>query len=485
MNIIGMIDNIKKAVSVTGMLLLGSTIFHGVGSAQNKSPNFIFILTDDQGWSHTSLGVDALNPESKSDYYETPNIDRIIRQGISFTRGYAPAAICSPTRRSIQYGKTPARLGDETFKENYDPKLGNDILSIPMILKAADPNYRTAHYGKWDLRAGIFPEDLGYDESDGDTGNRHGNHFIHPDDKWNTVFITNDPKRTVTLAQRSVNFIERQVNNGNPFYLQISHYAPHVDIQSRRETYDKYLRKPRGLKHNNAGMAAMIEDMDTSIGAVLDEVERLGIGENTYIIIMSDNGPVEAIPQVRPATRKLHHPDKFPFPLRSAPLRAGKWTLYEGGIRVPFLVKGPGINPGSISHEPVVGWDILPTLADLAGYSHPLPANLDGGSFAGIMKSDGEGSVPRSNDFLVFHRYHGGYGHSAVMQGDYKLIAFWNSGHVELYNLAKDLGERTEIASDYPDKVEVLFEKLTSYLMEVNPELLESSFHANRERWAR
>lgn len=483
-----MFDNIqiiKKAASVTGLLLLGNAMFSGSGYAQNKSPNFIFILTDDQGWSHTSLGVDAGNPDSRSDYYETPNIDRIIQDGISFTRGYAPAAICSPTRRSIQYGKTPARLGDETFKENYDPKLGNDILSIPMILKAADPDYRTAHYGKWDLRAGIFPEDLGYDESDGNTGNRHGNHFIHPDDKWNTVFITNDPKRTVTLADRSANFMERQVSNGNPFYLQISHYAPHVDIQSRQATYDKYLRKPRGLKHNNAGMAAMTEDMDTSIGVILDEVERLGISENTYIIFMSDNGPVEAIPQVRPATRKLGHPDSFPFPLRSDPLRAGKWTLYEGGIRVPFLVKGPGIKPGSMSHESVTGWDILPTLAELAGYSSPLPSNLDGGSFAGILKSGGEGTVKRSDDFLVFHRYHGGYGHSAVMQGDYKLIAFWNSGHVELYNIKKDFGERNDLATENPDKADELFEKLTNYLKKVNPELLDFSFQANRNRWAR
>ncbi len=472
MNIFKKAKGFKKALSVTGMMLLGNSILPGIGHAQNDSPNFIFILTDDQGWSHTSLGVDARNPESKSDFFETPNIDRLIQEGISFTQGYAPAAICSPTRRSIQYGKTPARLGDDSFKENYDPRLGNDILSIPMVLKSANSDYRTAHYGKWDLRAGIFPEDLGYDESDGDTGNRHGNHFIHDDDKWNMVFITNDPKRTVTLAERSTNFMERQVRDGNPFFLQISHYAPHVDIQARQETYDKYLRKPRGLKHNNAGMAAMTEDMDTSVGIILDKVKRLGIEDNTYIIFMSDNGPVEAIPQVRPATRKLQHPENFPFPLRSDPLRAGKWTLYEGGIRVPFIVTGPGIKPGSMSHESVAGWDILPTLAELADYQQPLPVNLDGGSFAGILKSGGKGTVKRTNDHLVFHRFHNSYGHSAIIQGDYKLIKFWISGHMELYNLEKDFGERHDLAQANPDKANELYETLTDYLQKANPDLL-------------
>jgi arylsulfatase A len=476
---------IKKAASFAGMLLFGNAMFSGSGYAQNTSPNFIFILTDDLGWSHTSRGVDAGNPDSRSDYYSTPSIDRLIQDGISFTRGYAPAAICSPTRRSIQYGKTPARLGDDSFKQNYDPGLGNDILSIPMVLKAANPDYRAAHYGKWDLRAGIFPEDVGYDESDGDTGNRHGNHFIHPDDKWNMVFITNDPKRTVTLADRSVNFMERQTRNGHPFFLQISHYAPHVDIQARRDTYDKYLRKPRGKKHNNAGMAAMIEDLDSSVGIILDKVRSLGIEDNTYIIFMSDNGPVEAIPQVRPATRKLQHPDKFPFPLRSDPLRAGKWTLYEGGIRVPFIVKGPGIAPESMSHEPVAGWDILPTLAELAQYPHPLPRNLDGGSFAGILKSGGEGAISRDNNFLVFHRYHDGYGHSAIMHGDFKLMVFWIRGHVELYNITDDLGERHDLALENPEKVNELLELLKAYLQEVNPDLFHELKHANADRWIR
>src|SRR5690606_11246788 len=171
-------------------------------------------------------------PESKSDYFETPNIDRMARSGIRFSQAYSPASICSPSRRSILFGQTPARLGDESFSENVSPSHYPDKLTIPRMLKALDPSYRTAHYGKWDLRANIFPEELGYDESDGDTRNAHGHLMTEENDKWTDVFVNNDPKRMVSITHRAVNFIERQVKAGRPFYLQISHYAPHVDIQT-------------------------------------------------------------------------------------------------------------------------------------------------------------------------------------------------------------------------------------------------------------
>lgn len=465
---------IRNSFYMLGLLLVMNVLMPANIVAQSDSPNFIFILTDDQGWSHTSAGVDARNPDSKSDFFETPNLDRMIREGTSFTNAYAPAGICSPTRRSIQYGMTPARLGDESFGENYDPNMNDNILSIPWLLKSANSAYKAAHYGKWDLRAEIFPEDLGYDESDGDARNSDGNLFTHKADKWDKVFITNDPKRTVSLTDRSVNFMERQVRNDKPFYLQISHYAPHVDIQSRQDTYDKYLRKQRGVKHYNAGWAAMLEDMDTSIGVLLDEVERLGIEDNTYIIFMSDNGPVEALPQIRPAQKKLQHPDTFNLPLRGHPLRAGKWTLYEGGIRVPFIVMGPSVDQGAMSHVSVGGWDILPTIGELADYSHSLPDNMDGGSFADIIKTDGKSEVQRANDYMIFHRYHRSYSHSAIIRGDYKLINFWHAGHMELYNLEEDPGETVDLVDTYPDKAKELYEILTGYLQEVNPDLLET-----------
>jgi arylsulfatase A-like enzyme len=266
--------------------------------------------------------------------------------------------------------------------------------------------------------------------------------------------------------------MERQVAKGTPFYLQLSHYAPHVDIQTKQRTFDKYSAKPKGEKHNNPGWAGMLEDMDYTIGQIFDKVEALGIADNTYIIFMADNGSVEFLPPVS-SKQKLLHPDTFDKPMRNSPLRGGKWTLYEGGIRVPFIVKGPGVSSGQSSHVPVGGWDLLPTIAELAGYPHPLPTDLDGGSFAGILTSKGNGRVERAHDFLVFHRYHDGYPHSAIIQGDYKVIRFWKSGNLELYNLATDLGERTNLILSQPDKAKELDRKLVAYLSAVNPALVK------------
>ena len=439
--------------------------------AQDSPPNFIFILTDDQGWSFTSIGMDDGIPESKSDYFETPNIDRMARSGIRFSQAYSPASICSPSRRSILFGQTPARLGDESFSANVSPSRYPDKLTIPRMLKALDPSYRTAHYGKWDLRANIFPEELGYDESDGDTRNAHGHLMTEENDKWTDVFVNNDPKRMVSITHRAVNFIERQVRAGRPFYLQISHYAPHVDIQTMAATLKKYQHKSGGEKHHNPAWAAMQEDMDTAIGRILDKMENLGISDHTYIIFMSDNGGVELIPPVS-AMSKLKHPDTFDQVTRNAPLRGGKWTLYEGGIRVPFIIAGPGIQPGLVSHVPIGGWDLLPTLAELVGYKE-LPDNLDGGSFAGIVRSGGQGQVVRKNDYLVFHRYHQGYPHSAIIQGEYKLIKFWKTDQMELYHIAEEIGERTDLAKKDPQRAKTMYDLLVAYLEEVNPDLVD------------
>tara|TARA_R110002124_G_scaffold287021_1_gene469749 strand:+ start:11019 stop:12437 length:1419 start_codon:yes stop_codon:yes gene_type:complete len=453
--------------------LIGAGSFKLVNKPEKLAPpNFIFILTDDQGWSSTSLGMDDRIRESKSDYYETPNIDRLGREGIRFTNAYAPAAICSPSRRSILFGQTPARQGDETFSENYQPYSKEQKITIPILLKAIDPCYKTAHFGKWDLRAEIFPEDLGYDESDGDTRNSHGNLMANKEDKWEGLFINDDPKRSTTITGRAINFMQRQVREGNPFYLQISHYAPHVDIQTKQTTLDKYLNKAKGVKHNNPGWAGMLEDMDRTVGEIMEKVEQLGIAENTYIIFMADNGGVEFLPPVS-SKQKMLHPETFDKPMRNFPLRGGKWTLYEGGIRVPFMVKGPGIAPGVMSHESVGGWDILPTIGELAGYSQPLPENLDGGSFAGIVHSGGKGKVSRKKDYLIFHRYSKAYPHSAIIQGDYKVIRFWKTGKLELYNLPLDFGELKDLYEIDPSKANELDLQMKAYIKEVNPALLE------------
>lgn len=431
----------------------------------NQKPNIIFILTDDQGWTSTSQIMDNGIFNSKSDYYETPNIERLAARGVRFSNGYTSCALCCPTRRSIQFGQTPARQGDALFKENYHPDF-KKVPAIPQLLKAISPDYKTAHYGKWDLRSDIFPEDLGYDESDGNTGNRNGDVNSTKENKFTEVFLNNDPKRIETLTERALSFIGRQVKSKHPFYLQLSHYATHVDIQTKEETYQKYLKKKKN-ETDNPGYAGMLDNLDSGIGQILDRVDSLGIGKNTYIFLMADNGGVEFIPPVK---NKFDHPNVFKFHPRNYPLRGGKWTLYEGGIRVPFIVAGPGIKPGSQCDVPVTGWDLLPTFCDLAGNNKPLPGNLDGTSFRPLLEHGNVGKFVRKKDELIFHYF--GKPHSAIRVGTYKLIKFWSPLKIELYNLKDDPGELTDLAQKQPEKAKEMESRLMAYLESVHAEIL-------------
>jgi arylsulfatase A-like enzyme len=227
----------KSSTVPIRILLFLFLINASVVTAQEKRPNIIFILADDLGWSSLSCSMDEGQPDGKSDYHETPNLERLASAGMRFSRAYASASICSPSRRSILFGHTPIRQGDEEFKDRYRPQRST-YQTIPQVLKSIDSRYRAAHYGKWDMRAGFFPEDAGYDESDGDTGNRSGDVMTDKDDKWTSRFVVGDPKHMFALTARAENFMERQVRSGNPFYLQVSHYATHVDIQARKETYE-------------------------------------------------------------------------------------------------------------------------------------------------------------------------------------------------------------------------------------------------------
>lgn len=454
-----------KAPSVVALFALALLASAAIAGA--ASPNFIFILTDDLGWTTLSQRMDDRVPNSRSDYHETPALERLARSGMRFTNGYAPDALCCPTRRSIQFGQTPTRQGDERFPKNYHPAQ-HPRLTIPLMLKAANPAYRTAHYGKWDLRSDIFPEELGYDESDGNAGNKHGDVSSDKTSKWTDHFLNNDPKRIETLTSRAVNFVKRNQAAGTPFYLQLSHYATHVDIQSKEETYQKYLGRTKGRIHSHPAWAAMMEDLDTGVGRLLDAVEQLGLAANTYVIFMADNGAAEFVPPVR---NKMDHPSTFPVPPRNHPLRGGKWVLYEGGIRVPFIVSGPGIKPGSQCDVPVTGWDLLPTLADLAGYAQPLPADLDGGSFRELLVR-GQGVVKRPEEGLIFHRYAAGNPHTVIRVGDFKLIKLWKLNKLELYNLKDDLGETNDLAARLPEKTKELHQRLMDYLKRVDAEVL-------------
>jgi arylsulfatase A-like enzyme len=465
----------------TVLLLAFWSVVHPVAA----DPNFVVILTDDQGWTGTSVAMSPDQDDSLSDYYQTPNLQRLASRGMRFTQGYSPAALCSPTRRSIQFGQTPVRQGDDQFTTKYPAT--TDRITIPRLLKSVNANYRAAHFGKWDLRSDLLPEHLGYDVSDGNTGNRDGNRgsMFNKQDKWKKFKILEDPKQIFGITDRANQFMEGQVRAGNPFFLQVSHYAVHADTQTTAASLEATRQRQHGKRHDRAEFAAMTADLDKGLGLLLDKIESLGIEDSTYVFYLADNGAVPWVPPNR--EKHLGHPSLFSDTSNNYPLRGGKWTLFEGGIRVPWIVAGPEIVAQTFCNVPVVGWDLLPTIADLAGYSEPLPATLDGGSLRRLLQLPGEATVNRPRPGLVFHRFSKSYSHSAIRVGDYKLIKFWQEldfsvdvtstgkgtfQRTLLFNLQEDSGETRNLAKSLPAKTQQLEAELDAYLEQVGAAVL-------------
>ena len=247
-----------------------------VSQAADGPPNFILILTDDQSWVGSSALMDPENPETKSDYFQTPNIERLMGMGMRFTQGYAPAPLCCPTRRSIQVGQTPARHLMQKDQDAW-PAQYRKQLNIPRMLKAADPRYQTAHFGKWDHRYDeVTPEEQGYDVSDGYTGNGTGG-----GKGSGGPSAKKDPKLMDHITQQSISFMRKQAASQTPFFVQMSHYAVHLDIFYHQETLEKTRTWEPGRRHRMPEFAAMTYDVDETIGQILDEVQRLGLTDNT------------------------------------------------------------------------------------------------------------------------------------------------------------------------------------------------------------
>jgi len=424
---------------------------------KSSTPNFIFILADDQGWNGTSVQMMHDEPGSKSDYFETPNLVKFADSGMRFSNAYSSAPVCAPSRYSIQFGKTPARLSLIRVGMNTDHINHDDFISIPKALKKNNSNYRTAHFGKWGM--GSNPSVLGYDVSDGPTKNIDGN-FNNNKNQWQNV-LKKDPKNIYSLTNRAIEFMNSSTLEKKPFYLQISHYAVHSNIESTQESYIRFKDKPKGLFQKDKGFAAMTYDLDQTIGILLDKVKELGIEDNTYIIYMSDNGSVPNIPGAKKYEKSYNYP-----------LSRGKWDAFEGGIRVPLIISGPGIKNGSESAVPVSGSDLLPTIIELAGGKSIRLTKTDGGSFMSILLNKDKKQIKRSVDGIFFHvPYKNGIAlkrpHSAVRRGDYKLIKFQDDKSVLLFNLVKDKREEFNLANQNPEKAKELEKILDDYLIEV------------------
>ena len=437
-----------------------------ISQAQNvaESPNFIFILADDQGWNGTSVRMIENNDLSKSDFYETPNIERIANKGIVFSNAYASAPVCAPSRYSIQFGQTPARLNMIRVGMNTEHINHREKISIPKELKKINSNYKTAHFGKWGMDS--TPEAVGYDVSDGATKNVDGV-FNYNSNKlqWSNN-EADDPKKIFSITQRAINFIEENNKKSKPFFLQISHYAIHSDILARGTSYKKFNSKKTGKIHDNLGLAAMTFDLDESIGLILDKLEELNL-ENTYLIYSSDNGSVPII------TPRKYYDESYNYPLSR-----GKWDATEGGIRVPFIVMGPGIKKTRYSETPISFSDLLPTIIEIAGNKRLKNNELDGGSFKDILNQQNK-TVKRKTEGIVFHVPYENKialerAHSAIIIDSLKLIKYHDNNEINLFDVKNDLSESIDLSKVYINekliktKTAIRFEKLLDeYLSEV------------------
>ena len=429
-----------------------------------KPPNFVLVYMDDLGWAETSVEMIKGRADTRSDFNQTPNLERLARQGMVLSACYSPSALCAPSRNSLLHGMTPSRLRYTVLSAVEAKKQYLGQITLPQALKKANPDYQTAHFGKWHNES-IKPTEAGYDVTDGPNGNGPGDF----DDDGKTYLPDDDPKRIFSLTDKSIKFMKKQVVAERPFYLQLSHYANHIWHDSLKKTRVKYKKLPKGKKYEKKdGMpeeeipiamynhgwiinyAAMLDDVDRAFGTLLDAIDKLGIEEETYVIFTSDNGGGFR---------------------GNAPLKAGKGSLYEGGIRMPSFVRGPGIKSGSYCQVPIVQWDFLQTFYDLAGGSEPLPEDLDGGSLGDVFERGDRGRVKRNNKDLIFHfPWHTGVAESVIRSGKYKLRKDLDSLEIELFDLDKDLGENDNLAPEMPDLVRKLDKKRAKYLKEVNAE---------------
>lgn len=410
-----------------------------------KPPNIILILTDDQGWNALSAPMDPDVPGSKSDYYQTPNLANLARSGMRFYNGYAPAPVCSPTRHSIQFGISPAKTR-VTHNSARHRQFCDPALALANLIKKADSRYAAAHFGKWHVS--FQPEKCGYDESDGKTANRKGNNSKNK----------SDPKRTYEVTKRAVDFMERKAGRKQPFYLQVSYYADHLRFMSSPAMLEKYKGRPKGERHDNPVFAGMNEDVDVGVGRIMNAVERLEIADNTYIIYTADNGYDESGRGLAGNPRR-----------KAWPLSYSKGFVMEGGIRVPFIVSGPGIEKGTICDERVVGYDLMPTILKWIDPGFELPAAAEGGSLNTLLNNGGEGRVERPRDFLIFHYPTGVWpAQTALIQDDFKIVKTWAYDRVELFNLQSDMSEQKDISSEMPEKAKEMHRLMTEYLERVN-----------------
>ncbi len=470
-------------------------------NVEKQKPNFVFIMIDDMGW--TDLACYG------SEYYETPNIDQLAAEGMRFTDAYAAASVCSPTRASLLTGKSPARLKltDWIGPKEWHPqgKLENAsfIDHLPLAEHTLAEQFKKAGYatfftGKWHLGSEeYYPEHHGFDINIGgnDAGAPPSYFYPYRDSTWeSTVWPAQiddlqDGEEgeyiTDRLTDESLNFLDTAYQK--PFLLYLSHYAVHRPLEAKQEKTEKYRKKLDDMQYeldssfaerengrllererqDHPVFAGMVESVDESVGRVMDKLEELGIADNTIVIFTSDNGGMSIM------VRKWVKPEQIAT--SNNPLRTGKGWLYEGGIRVPLIVKWPGVTkPGAESSEPVNTMDYYPTMLEMAGMDMLPDQHKDGTSIVPVLH--GEESLNREALYWHFPHYHnsGQKPASAIRMGDYKLIKWYEDTAIELYNLKIDIGEQHDLSTELPGKAKTMENALDEWLEQVDANFAEN-----------
>ena len=468
------------------------------GQARDGRPNIIFFLVDDMGWQDTSVPF-WTEKTFYNERYETPNMERLARQGVMFTQAYA-SSVSSPTRCSIMTGSNAARhrVTNWTLEKNVKTDMKSDVLELPewnfngisqvpgtentylctsFVQLLKDSGYHTIHCGKahWGAKdtPGENPCHFGFEVNI--TGHASGGvatylsefNYGHDDNgnptspfhvKGMRKYWKSGTFLTEALTQEAIGALDKAKAYNQPFYLYMSHYAVHIPIDKDVRFFDKY--KKKGLSDKEAAYAALIEGMDKSLGDIMDWLEENGEADNTIIIFMGDNGGYAT---------GAHWRDT-PLYTQNYPLKCGKGSAYEGGIREPMMVYWPGVTAGGTRNDGfVMAEDIYPSILEMAGIrKYSVPQVIDGRSFVPLL--DGSGNPSEHRDlFWNFPNLWGetgpGIGSTCtVRSGGWKLIYFYETGAKELYNITEDIGEEHNLASDYPDIVKKLSAKLGKYL---------------------
>jgi len=444
------------------------------GEPAAKKMNVIFILADDLGWS--DLGCYG------ADLHETPNLDRLASQSVRFTRAYA-MSVCSPTRASIMTGKHAARLHITIWREGalsappqkkvIPPKPVADLpleeTTIAEALKAA--GYLTFHVGKWHLGdASHYPETQGFDVNIGGTHWGAPNSYFYPfsgskvfgDFRYVPGLGVGKPGDYLTdrFTDEALKLIDAA--GDRPFYLNLCFHNPHTPIEAKPHLVDYYSKKLQpGMHHQNPAYAAMIHTLDENVGRIMARLEERGLADHTLLVFNSDNGGFINDYQKRTVT------DNYP-------LRSGKGSLYEGSVRVPLLVRWPGVTPkGAVCSAPVLCTDYFRTLAGVAGLPESAlgGSGIDGVSLVPLLK-DPKAKLAREAMYFHYpHYYHTTSPVSAIRQGNWKLLEYYEDGKTELYNLADDPSEQNDLAQEKSDKAAELKQQLHAWLKSVGAQL--------------